>query len=261
MKAVNLIPPEQRAHRGGVANRSHGVVYVLAAAPAAIGVLGGLYGLAEHELSSKESEAARVEKLAARTQREAAGLAPYKSFIALRDSREEQILGLINSRFDWAHLLAELGAVLPQGTTVSSLQGTITGPASKSSSSTSSGGAVTSATPAGSLPTVVLSGCASSGTTVALLLSRLKLIDGVSNVELHSTDRNSAGSTTTAGGCPANAPAYNVSLAFEALPTPPTSAPTPATASSAARGSSQRAPAGPASGSPAPTANRKVLPQ
>jgi len=266
VKAVNLIPVEQRAQRGGVANRSHGVAYVLAAVPVAVGALGGLYGLAKHELASKETEAARVEKLAERTQREAAGLAPYKSFIALRQSRESQILGLINSRFDWAHLLAELGAVLPQGTTVSTFQGAIGTSAGASTTTTkaSSGGAVASATPAGSLPTVILSGCATSGTTVALLLSRLKLIDGVSNVEMHSLQRNGAGSSagSSSGACPAGTQSYNVTITFEALPTPPTSAPAPATSSATAPATSHRTSARPASGHALPAAeNRKVLPR
>ena len=50
MKAVNLIPAEQRERSSGFANRSHGVVYVV------LGVLrraradGALYGEARHEV-------------------------------------------------------------------------------------------------------------------------------------------------------------------------------------------------------------------
>ena len=46
-------------------------------------------------------------------------------------------------------------------------------------------GAVTSATPPGSVPTVTLTGCATSQTVVADMLQRLRLIDGVKEATLH----------------------------------------------------------------------------
>ncbi len=46
---------------------------------------------------------------------------------------------------------------------------------------------MSSATPAGSVPTFTLAGCATSQAMVALTLTRLRLIDGVSEVTLQSS--------------------------------------------------------------------------
>ncbi len=75
---------------------------------------------------------------------------------------------LVDSRFDWAHVLHEFGRVLPAQASISSLSGTV--------GSTRRGRelelrqlqppprapTVTSATPPGSVPTFTLTGCATS---------------------------------------------------------------------------------------------------
>lgn len=234
MKAVNLIPADQRQGGAGIANRSGGVAYVLAGGVLCIGGLAALYGQAKHEVASKESEAAQLEAQAHATQAEASGLAAYKSFVSLRQQREAAVLELVNSRFDWAHLLTELGAVLPKGTTVSSFNGAVgaaSGSAASQSSTAAKGGAVASTTPPGSVPTLTLSGCTPGNGALPVVLTRLRLIDGVKSVELHSdslqtANGGSGGGAAVAGStsCPAGSVSYSVALTFEPLPTPPTTA-------------------------------------
>jgi Tfp pilus assembly protein PilN len=260
VRAVNLIPAEQRVHTGGLANRSEGVAHIVLGTIAALAVLALLYGSASHQVSSKESEASRLEEQAQTAQQQASGLAQYKSFVALRDAREQAIVGLINSRFDWAHSLNEIGRVLPPGSTVNSLQGAAgttgkTGSSSSSSSSSAkaSAGTVASATPAGTTPTLTITGCATSQSTVALLLNRLRLMDGVSNVELHSsvkTVSTSSGTPNTfsATSCPSHDPLYQVQVTFAPLPTGPNKSAAPA---------SQK-PAAPSSGSAVNAADTKA---
>ena len=69
-------------------------------------------------------------------------------------------------------------------------------------------GSVSSATPAGSVPTFTLSGCATSQKAVAQMLQRLRLIDGVSEVTLQSsTKRGGSGAAQRRpGGCPPTPP-------------------------------------------------------
>jgi len=226
VKAVNLIPASQRQPTGGLANRSGGVAYVLLGGVACVGGLAALYGLAEREVANKEAEAARLEAQARSLQAKASGLAAYKSFIALRQQRETEILSLINSRFNWAHLLAELSADLPAGATVTNLSGTIGGPnATTAGTAAPKGGAPTSATPAGSVPTLALSGCAPSGGGLPKVLSRLRLIEGVKTVELKSGTKQQAGSGgSVAGGCGNGEYSFSISVAFNGLPSPPTTA-------------------------------------
>src|SRR6185312_8001090 len=125
------------------------------------------------------------------------------SFVSLRQQREQAVTELVNTRFDWAHAFHELGRVLTTQTSITSLEGQVgtaaTGttpaptppPASSSSSSTAASSSssssstaaaaspVSSATPAGSVPTFTVSGCATSQKAVAQMLQRLRLIDGV----------------------------------------------------------------------------------
>ena len=60
MRAVNLIPAEQRRGAGGLAGRSGGVAYVLTGALAVIVVLGVVYALAVHTVAGKNGQLATV---------------------------------------------------------------------------------------------------------------------------------------------------------------------------------------------------------
>jgi Tfp pilus assembly protein PilN len=183
-----------------------------------------LYGTARHDISTRRAKAASLAVQTKQAQAMAAQLAPYTSFLALREQRTQAVSELAQSRFDWAYAFHELGRVLPKDASISSLNGSVgsTGGSSSSSSASSSAGsaAVTSATPPGSVPTFTLSGCATSQAEVAQTLNRLRLIDGVSEVTLQSSAKaNSSGSAAAgSGGCPNGAPAFNATVIFDPLP-------------------------------------------
>jgi len=153
----------------------------------------------------------------------------------MREERLKAVQELANTRFDWAHVMHELGRVLPTQAALSTVQGTIgsttastgsTAPAAASASKT-----VSSATPAGSTPSFVIAGCATSQSEVALTMNRLRLIDGVSEVSLQSSSK-SGGGGGGGGGCPAGDPTFAVQVSFDALPAPSVKAPPePATSS------------------------------
>jgi Tfp pilus assembly protein PilN len=235
MRAVNLIPAEQR---GGVAlgaGRSQGAAYAVLALVGGLAILALLYGVARHQVSSNRAKVASLSARAQRAQAEAARLAPYTSFIALREARVATVSQLVNSRFDWAHALYQIGNVLPSGASISSLSGTVgstSGPGAGSAggasaaagaatgSSAVKGGSVSSATPPGSVPTFTLGGCATSQAEVALTLDRQRLIDGVSDVALQGSTKTLGGGSGSSGGCPAGDPAYTMQVTFAPLPSP-----------------------------------------
>jgi hypothetical protein len=242
MRAVNLIPSDDRASGvGGVgAGRSEGAAYGVLALLAGLALLALLYGLARHQVSSRRAQLATVEASTQRVRSAATALSSYSSFDALREQRVKAVNELVDARFDWAHTLHELGRVIPSGTSISTLTGTIgaaaaagaTGAATAPSATTSTtsgassttagapAAGVTSATPPGSVPTITLGGCATSQAKVALTLERLRLIDGVSNVSLKSSvkaTRAAAGSASgPSEGC--TGAAFSVTLTFQALP-------------------------------------------
>jgi Tfp pilus assembly protein PilN len=234
VRAVNLIPLDQRVGASVGAGRSQGGAY------AVLGLLGGcallalLYGQARHQVSSRRSEVASLNARAQAAQAAAQELAPYTSFIAMREERVQAVAQLIDSRFDWAHAFHEIGRVLPRDASIDSLDGSVgsgtegssSGGSSKASGGTTgaagvAGGAVTSATPAGSIPVITLSGCATTQAEVARTLDRLRLIDGVNEVTLQTSTQGSTsgagkGAAVPAGQCAG--PAFSIQLTFEPLP-------------------------------------------
>ncbi|MGO9322642.1 MAG: hypothetical protein ACLQBY_17825 [Solirubrobacteraceae bacterium] len=223
MRAVNLIPAEQRSGASVGVGRSQGGAYALLALVAGLAAMAYAYGSADHQIASRRAQAASLAAQAQQAQSAAERLAPYTSFIALREQRMQAVDTLIDSRFDWAHVFHEFGRVLPSQTSVTSLTGNIGAAASVASAGTPAGSraasssaagtaAVASATPPGSVPTFTLAGCATSQPVVALTLERLRLIDGVKEVTLQSS------SSGASGGCTTREPAFTLTVTFDPLP-------------------------------------------
>ena len=217
MRAVNLIPSEQRTGAPVGAGRSQGGAYALLAMIAGLAIMAVLYGKADHAIAAKQTQAASLTAQAQREEAQASRLAPFTSFAAMREQRLQAVETLLDSRFDWAHVFHEFGRVLPPGTSISSLVGSVGGASSKLAGRSASS-TVASSTPPGAVPTFTITGCAVSQASVADLLERLRLIDGVSEDELESSTASSGGGGASSGGCPAHDPAYTIMITFEALP-------------------------------------------
>lgn len=219
MRAVNLIPSDDRGRIGGGPGRSEGAAYIVLGALAALALLALLYGMARHQVASRRSQLATIAAQTQRAQSTTSSLGTYTSFIALREQRVAAVEQLVDSRFDWAHTMHELGRVLPSDAAITSLNGTVGASAAASSSTPStSASAVSSSTPPGSVPTITLGGCATSQAEVAQTLQRLRLIDGVSNVTLQSSAK--AGATTATGSATGQCAGatFTALLTFDPLP-------------------------------------------
>lgn len=244
MRAVNLIPSDQRSG-APIAGRSGGAAYVVIGLVFGLAVMALLYGLADHEIATKQAEANHLTAEAQREQARASRLAPYTTFAEIREERLKAVQQLANTRFDWAHAMHELGRVLPHDAALSNVTATVASASGESSASaaTSSsaskavGSSVASATPAGSSPAFTLAGCATSQSEVALTMNRMRLIDGVSEVSLQSSTKGSSSASSSSGSnCPAGDPVFNIQVTFDALPQPTVK--TPASGSSIATGTS-----------------------
>jgi Tfp pilus assembly protein PilN len=237
MRAVNLIPSDERRGGAAVVGRSQGAAYGVLGLIAGLAILALMWGVAHHQISSRHSEAASLAAQTARAQESASQLTPYTSFIALREQREQAVSQLVDSRFDWAHAFHELGRVLPFEASLSSLEGSVgaeTTATTTTSTAANPTGApaastVTSATPPGSVPTFTLKGCATSQAAVALTLERLRLMDGVNTVSLQSSAKQSSSGSGNAGesSCGVGKPTFSVQVAFDALPAASASSTTP----------------------------------
>jgi Tfp pilus assembly protein PilN len=241
MRAVNLIPADERRGVSVGAGRSGGIAYVVLGVLGLLAVLVLLYGVARHHAASRRSQLASIAAETQQAREAVAALTPYTSFVALRETRMKAVAEVVDSRFDWAHAFHELGRVLPRDASISSLDGTVGSSAQEGSSSSTTSATPGSATPAGSVPTITLSGCASSQAEVALTLQRLRLIDGVGDVSLKTSSKAVGGSNASAAGrqCAANSPSFTVQITFDPLPAPSSESSTTATQLTASTGAGQ----------------------
>ncbi|HEX3391766.1 MAG TPA: hypothetical protein VHS55_04325 [Solirubrobacteraceae bacterium] len=249
MRAVNLIPSEQRSGSGSLAGRSGGAALIVLGLVVGVAILAALYGGAARKISKETGEVAKIETQTAEVRARTGRLTPYTAFVAMAEQRTKTVAQLVQARFDWSHTMHELGRVLPNGSSLLSLQGTASGSGGTSAAApapaaTASAGAATpaSSTPPGSTPTISLLGCSTSQSEVAQTLQRLKLMDGVSEVHLLSASKSGAATTTgSSGGSGSCAPkqvAFSITVSFAPLPsTPiPTVAPTMPASTSSAKG-------------------------
>jgi Tfp pilus assembly protein PilN len=225
MKAVNLIPRDQRHGAGSITGRSGGGALIVLGLLAGLVALIAMYGSAHRRISSQSGEVASLTAKTNAIQARAGRLTPYTNFVTMADQRVQTVSQLVQARFDWSHALHELGRVLPAGTALDSLHGTV-GPAAASGAAATTtagpGATAASSTPPGSTPVFTLTGCATSQSEVAQTLQRLRLMNGVTEVQLESSSKSSSGGSASAGGgCPSGDPTFSVQITFTGLPAAP----------------------------------------
>jgi Tfp pilus assembly protein PilN len=239
MRAVNLIPTDQQRGAGGAAGKSGGGAYILLGALALIVVLAASYVVAGKSVTDKKAKLAELTQQATAAEAKSASLTSYTRFQSIRAKRVETISQLAASRFDWAHALREVSRVLPENAWLTTLTAT-------TSTSVNVGGGGGNLRSALDVPAIQLQGCTTSQASVAKLIARLRLVDGVQRVSLEDstkgqestgttvTDTGSAGGGDCRGGH-AKFPVFNVDVFFEsngvAVPTAPGATPVAATSS------------------------------
>jgi len=222
VRAVNLIPQDARRGGRGSGARAAGSVYVLLGALAIAVALVTVYVLTTNRISSQKAQVASLQAEATQAQAQAAGLQPYVEFAQLAQARSQTIRAIASSRFDWHAALADLARVVPANTSLQSLVGTVVPGAAVNGAG---GGATSGASLRGDInaPAFQLSGCSDSQDDVARLISRLRLIDGVTRVSLEdsqvsgSSQSGASVSSSGAGGCPAGSPSFDLVVFFQPL--------------------------------------------
>ena len=222
MRAVNLIPPEDR--RGDRAPlRAGPLSYVLLGVllSAFIGVY--LMVSAQNSISENETRVQTLEESLASAQARADALQSFGDFATLEQSRTETVSSLARSRFDWERVLRELALVVPADVTLTSVAGTVSGGAAGTEAE--GGGASTGSASVTGVPSLVINGCAASHDSVASLVAALRDIDGVTRVGLGGTSQGSSGGAATDGtastaggvgeGCNPGEASFDVTVAFD----------------------------------------------
>jgi Tfp pilus assembly protein PilN len=247
MRPVNLIPVDEQ--RGAsAALRTGSLIYVLLGGLALLLLAIVAVALTGKQVSDRKSEKAGLEQELQQETARANSLAAFATFRAVQASRAATVTSLAQSRFDWTRVLQELALVLPEDVSLSSLTGSVSPEVNLDAGSGSSGGGGSEGTDLrGSIagPALVIDGCAPSQDSVAGFVSALEDIDGVTRVGLSSSeasnsdtgsDAASTGSTGGAAQCVAGPKTFNfkITVAFDAVPPPPTATTAPSVPASVA---------------------------
>jgi Tfp pilus assembly protein PilN len=227
MKAVNLIPVEDRRGLRGGGSGSGVASYIVLGVLAAVVVMSAAYTLTNRSLSDRHAQLESVQSQVENAQAQVQRYSSYAGFTALRQKRTETVRSLAASRFDWSHALHELARTIPSNAWLTSLKGTVTPGISIDGGGTDP--------LRGSLPNPALEvvGCTTSQADVAKVISSLRRVDGVERLSLSSSQKldqgASGGSTGDSGGggdCRygnAHYPQFSMTLFF-ATPTTPSGA-------------------------------------
>jgi Tfp pilus assembly protein PilN len=192
MRAVNLIPVDERSRIGGSGSglASYIVLGVLALAV----TLTAAYSLANRTLSDRRQELTSVQAQAKTSADEAQTFQAYTSFTALREKRTETVRSLAFSRFKWSEALHEVARTIPSNAWLTGLRATVTPTAAvEGGVSDPLRGSVQS-------PAIEIVGCTTSQSNVAGVISSLRRVDGVQRISLSSSERLEASSDGGGGG-------------------------------------------------------------
>jgi hypothetical protein len=211
VRAVNLIPPEQRRGAGGIAGRSGGAVYVLIGTLLILVALGLVYAFAVHDVAKRTTTLAQVTNETNAVTAQAAALAPYVQFGSVSQASISSVAQLAAQRFDWADALKQIALSLPSTVTISSLGGTAAAPPGAGvSGATGDSGAAAPAT-------FTIAGCATTQLVIATALTRLRELEGVTSVSLSSYQKPpglSLKPTNALAGQPCSKVSWNMTINY-----------------------------------------------
>jgi Tfp pilus assembly protein PilN len=187
MKAVNLIPTEQR--RAQATGKRPGSSYVLIGVLATLLIMVAGYVFTSNNVTKRQNDAAVAKADADRYEAQASQRKDFTNFAQIKQMRLASVNTIASTRFDWERLMRELSRVMPSGswlqTTDASVTGTVAGAESTSSTST------TAAVPQ---PKANLVGCTPNQSDVARMMVRMRQLHRVSDVELNESAKQLNGS-------------------------------------------------------------------
>jgi Tfp pilus assembly protein PilN len=196
VRPVNLLPAQHRS-RVATGQRS-GSAYVVLGLLGLVLVAAGVYVVVANQVTARQDEAARLAAEASVVEQEAAELAPFGSFQALKFARLSSVSSIAQSRIDWERLTRELALLMPRDAWLSDLTAGMS--AESTTSTTEEGSTTATGEEAATGPTVTLVGCAKSQPTVARMLVHLRRLHGAQDVTLNESARSETEATGTATG-------------------------------------------------------------
>lgn len=190
MRAVNLIPSDgSRGDRARVSLGDGLGAYVVLAVLAVLVAMTGAWAMTKGRLADERTTLARVQVEAGAAEARAAALKPFTEFATLRQARFDTVGGLLDGRVDWARKLRDIGRVIPEDVSITSLIAT-----ASAGAKVAGGGSGQSLRGSSPGPAIDLVGCARTQAEVADLMIALRAIDGVEKVALANSQKSESSS-------------------------------------------------------------------
>jgi Tfp pilus assembly protein PilN len=201
MRPVNLLPPKHRPHQpsGGKSGSSYMVLGILGLCLVALVA----YVMQANKITTAKSDIAAAQQKTSEARARSQQMGPFANFAQIKQQRVSSVKQLADGRFDWERSVRELAHVLPNGVWLQDFDASVT----------PEGGAVTGSTDTESAwagPAIKLHGCAQKQPQVAVMMVRLREMQGVHDVTLSDSTRaddpKSSGATSdsaaaTTDGC------------------------------------------------------------
>ena len=213
MKAVNLIPNEQR--RAQSSGAQSGSSYVVIGVLVTLLAMVAGYVLTSNKATQNKNDAAAAKAEADSLEAEVAQRGAFTNFSQIKETRLASVSGVAETRFDWERLMRELSRVMPSGSWLQTTDASVTGDVAGAEAATP----VAGTTVAAPEPKANLVGCTPHQSDVARMMVRMRQLHRVSDVELNqSSVQLGAGSEAGVDNCGSY---YQFDLMVSFSPTPP----------------------------------------
>jgi Tfp pilus assembly protein PilN len=194
MKAVNLIPTEQR--RAKATGKQSGSAYVLVGMLVTLLALVGAYVFTSNDVTDSTNKAAAAKSEADRLEAEVKQRGAFTNFAEIKKARLASVMGVAETRFDWERLMREISRVMPEGSWLQSTDASTTGEVDGDSTTSATGAPVAAA------PKAKFVGCTPDQSDVARMMVRMRQMNRVSDVELNESSTEPGNNTeTTVDSC------------------------------------------------------------
>jgi len=227
MKAVNLIPTEQRRVRA--TGKQSGSSYVLIGVLVTLLAMVAAYVFTANSVTENENKAAAAKAQADRLEAEVAQRGAFTNFADIKKTRLASVATIANSRFDWERLVRELSRVMPENSWLQSTDASVTGDVGGEGATSPSGA------PVASTPKANLVGCTPDQSDVARMMVRMRQIHRVSDVQLNNSSTELGDQADAGPASCGNHYQFDVTLSFTQAP-PESEAPRGASSVPAALG-------------------------
>jgi Tfp pilus assembly protein PilN len=188
VRPINLIPTEQRRGASrGPRGRSSFAGYI------ALGVLGAAVlcvfavVMTSNQINSKTEELGEIQGESQNEKQVADALRPYGQFADLQRARVVQINTLAGSRFNWERPLRQLSKAIPRNVWLLSVAGSEAPGVEVDGGG--AGGDISSLRKEAKSPAFTITGCTYSQHAVARVMTRMRNLDDVTDVQLAKSAR------------------------------------------------------------------------